>query len=61
MTELEPGAIPLVARLCTGDFQIDDRMMLTAHVMRDGQSVYERTALNEVMISKKSPIPYHSG
>ena len=55
MTELEPGEIPLVARLCTGDFQIDDRMMLTAHVMRDGQSVYERTALNEVMISKNHP------
>lgn len=55
MTELEPGEISLVSRLCTGEYQIDNRMMLSAQVLRDGRCVYESTALNEVMVSKNHP------
>lgn len=55
MTELEPGEIPLVSCLCTGDFTIDDRMMLDVEVVRQGKSVYADTALNEVMVSKSHP------
>lgn len=55
MTELEPGEIPLVSCLCTGEFTIDDRMMLDVKVVRDGESVYSDTALNEIMVSKSHP------
>lgn len=55
MTELEPGEIALVARLCTGDYQIDNRMMLSVQVLRDGKCVHEAMALNEVMVSKTHP------
>lgn len=56
MTELEPKEIEFVARLCTGDYKIDDRMMLFAEIMRDGERVYSATALNEVMVSKTRPL-----
>lgn len=55
MTELEPGEIALVARLCTDDFTIDDRMMLSVKVLREGICVYHGTALNEAMVSKIRP------
>lgn len=55
MTELEPGEVELVSRLCTGDYQIDDRMMLLAQVLCEGRCIYESTALNEVMVSKNHP------
>lgn len=57
MTELEPGEIAMTAKLCQGDFAIDDRMMLAVQVLRAGACVYHATALNEVMVSKK--LPFH--
>ncbi len=56
MTELEPAEIDLAARLCTGDYRIDDRMMLSASVERGGVQVYHAEALNEVLVSKLRPL-----
>lgn len=55
MTELEPGEIDMVCCLCTGQYQIDHRMMLAVRVLRNEMCVYESTALNEVMVSKTHP------
>ena len=55
MTELEPGEIDLIARLFTDDYVIDDRMMLSVAVEREGTPVFRDIALNEVMISKNQP------
>ena len=55
MTELEPGEIELISKLFTGEYTIDDRMMLAVEVTREGKQVFVDTALNEVMISKNQP------
>ncbi|MGM9651135.1 MAG: NAD(+)/NADH kinase [Faecousia sp.] len=52
MAELESGEIPLLARLATDEYQIDERMMLHVCLRRDGNIVFEDTALNDAVITK---------
>ncbi len=52
LTALEPDALNELARLCTGDYRVEERMMLDARIYRSGVCV--RTlpaALNDAVIS----------
>ena len=52
MAELESSEIALLARLATDEYQIDERMMLHVCLRRDGNIVFEDTALNDAVITK---------
>lgn len=55
MTELELSELPLLERLFTGDYEIDERAMLSVQVRASGKGVRaESFALNDVVISNGS-------
>ncbi len=52
MTELEEDEISLIDKLFEGGYSIDERMMISAEVIRDGEVVYGKSsALNDIVIS----------
>jgi len=53
LTELSRGEVGKTARLFSGDYTIEQRMMLTYSVLRDGHSVDSGTALNDVAVHKE--------
>ncbi|MGN0978967.1 MAG: NAD(+)/NADH kinase [Candidatus Avoscillospira sp.] len=52
MAELEATELPLLARLATGDYQVEKRMMLRATVQNEGRTLFDETALNDAAITK---------
>ena len=38
--------------LCDNTFELEDRMMLSGHVIRDGKVIFEADALNDVVITR---------
>jgi len=53
MTEIEISETEnALERLCTGQFFLEDRMMLEARVVRDGQVIGSYIGLNDVVINK---------
>ncbi len=52
MAELESSEISLLSKLATDDFILDERMMLSVQVFREGKCVYVDTALNDAVITK---------
>lgn len=52
MAELEAGELDLLARLATGQYAIEKRMMLSVEVQHEGQIIYNDTALNDIAITK---------
>lgn len=52
LVELEKDEYSHIDRILTGDFKIEERMMLSAEVLRDGEKVFEGEALNDAVISK---------
>ena len=52
MAELEAGELNLLARLATGQYTVEKRMMLSVEVLHEGQVVYNDTALNDIAITK---------
>jgi len=52
MAELEHGELSLLARLATGKFGIERRMMLDVCVRREGRRVFEQQALNDAVLTK---------
>lgn len=62
IAELEPHEFDLIRKIASvtnpreieniPDVRIDKRMMIKADIIRDGETVYSGTALNEVVISK---------
>ena len=55
ITALEADEIDLVEAVFEGKYQIDTRMMLDVSVARNGQTIYNSTALNEVIVTKLNP------
>lgn len=43
-----------VKRLLSGDYKLEERLMLSASVIRDGSVVYTQTALNDFVVSRSS-------
>ena len=54
MSELEPDELERLRDLKNWDLSIENRMMLDVSVVRDGRTVYNTIALNDVVISKGS-------
>jgi NAD+ kinase len=55
LSESEPADLPhAVDRILSGDYCVEDRMMLHTEVIRNGQRVHEAVALNDVGIAKGS-------
>ena len=52
MAELEHGELSLLARLASGKFGIERRMMLDVSVRREGQCVFSEHALNDAVLTK---------
>ena len=52
MAGLEIGELDLIARLFTGDYKIQKRMMLDVSVRHEGQCKYRSVALNDVVLSR---------
>ncbi len=52
MAELEAGELDVLARLATGNYSIERRMMLAVEVLREGRTVFSDTALNDVALTK---------
>lgn len=52
MAELESNELPLVLKLVTGDFALDRRMMIHVSVHRNGRTIFEDNALNDVVVTK---------
>ncbi len=52
LTDLEQTELDLVSRIFTGDYSIDERMMLTAVVTNDEGEKYRFSALNEIALSR---------
>ncbi len=52
MHELEAGEIGLLAQFFDGAYIIENRMMLSAQVTRDGKTVFSCEALNEIVVCR---------
>ena len=52
MAELESSELDQLARLQSGDFSIDNRMMLDVTVQRDRDIIFHDICLNDVVITK---------
>jgi len=52
MAELESTEMDLLARLATGDYTVDSRMMLDVTIHRDRDIIYHDICLNDVAITK---------
>ncbi|MBC8535553.1 NAD(+)/NADH kinase [Feifania hominis] len=50
MTELEPSELDQIAKLFAGDYRVEERMMLSASVLRGGERVYEKLGLNDAVV-----------
>ncbi len=52
LADLEQDETELVSRIFSGDYTIDERMMLTAVVTENGEEKYRFNALNEIALSR---------
>ena len=52
MAELESGELQQLKRIATGDYTIDNRMMLDVTVFRDRDIIFHDICLNDVVITK---------
>ena len=52
MAELEHSELTLLSRLIEGNYEVEERMMLEAKVLRDGKTVFCETALNDAVLTK---------
>ena len=52
MAELESTELDQLARLATGDFELDSRMMLDVTVQRDRDIIFHELCLNDAVITK---------
>ena len=52
MAELEAADLPMLARLATGDYKLEKRMMLRVTVHNEGKELFDETALNDAAITK---------
>ncbi|MBR5239763.1 MAG: NAD(+)/NADH kinase [Clostridia bacterium] len=52
LADLEQDELDLISHIFTGDYTIDERMMLTATVTENGEEKYRFDALNEIALSR---------
>ena len=52
MAELEAGELDQLKRLATGEYAVDNRMMLDVSVLRDRDIIFHDICLNDVVVTK---------
>ncbi|MEG2570471.1 MAG: NAD(+)/NADH kinase, partial [Clostridia bacterium] len=52
MAELECGEFDYLGQIISGNYTIDERMMLNVEIMRDHEVIYTNTGLNDVVVAK---------
>lgn len=52
MAELEHSELPLLSKLVSHKYEIEDRIMLDAVVKREGKTVFSESALNDAVLTK---------
>jgi len=52
LVELEKGEKQEFSRVFSGEYKIEERMMLKATVVREGKEIFSDTSLNDVVISR---------
>lgn len=52
MSDLEASEIDYIDRVLNNEFTIENRMMLSAKIIRNNEMIYENTALNEFLVIK---------
>ena len=52
MAELEATELPLLAKIASGEYQVEKRMMLRVKVENEGKELFNETALNDAAITK---------
>lgn len=53
LTEVEPQNLyEALERLITGDFEVEERMLISGSVYRDGEEVIHSGALNDIVVSR---------
>jgi NAD+ kinase len=53
LTEVETdGLFPAMDKLLSGDYQLEERMLITASIERDGQEISSHLALNDFVITR---------
>ena len=52
LTELDRRSLPQLARVVSGGYRIESRMMLRASLLRDGCEIYSACALNDCIITR---------
>lgn len=55
LAELEEDELTQLKRLATGDYFLEERMMLDVWISRGGKVIFRDTALNEVALIKAAP------
>ncbi len=55
MTELERGEFKKIGKILAGEYSMENRMMLDLIVQRNGRTLYQQTALNDVVLAKTNP------
>lgn len=54
LTNLEKDQIELLKKLVSGEYSVEDRMMLSVKMISEGKTVYDGIALNDAVISSGS-------
>ena len=52
MAELEQGELLQLTRLISGEYSLENRMLLDVRVIREGRVIFRSTALNDAVITK---------
>lgn len=52
MAELEHNEITKLRRLLSGDYKMENRMLLDVRVLRDGRTLFRSMALNDAVVTK---------
>lgn len=52
MASMEPDELHMLSKLKDGDYAVEMRMMIDASVVREGETIFEDAALNDVVVSR---------
>ena len=52
MAELEQSELLQLTRLISGEYKLENRMLLDVRVLRDGRTLFRSTALNDAVVTK---------
>ena len=52
MAELEQSELEQLTRLISGEYSLENRMLLDVRVIRDGRTLFRSTSLNDAVITK---------